>query len=201
MIAIITGDIIESEENPPKDWLDALKQCLKLYGKTPNDWEMYRGDEFQLKVKKPKNAMRTALSIKAKMKSETVIDLRMAIGIGKEEYKSEKLSESNGEVYVFSGRKLDELKKEKNSMQLKSNFSWEKEMNLLLKFAMTIADKWTQASAEVMFECLKYPEKTQTELAEKLGIQQNTFSERRKRANVDLFEELIHLYEEKIQHK
>ena len=201
MIAVITGDIVESEDNPPKDWLDILKQGLNLYGKTPNDWEIYRGDEFQLKIKNPKNAMRIALSLKAKMKSETSTDVRMALGIGKEEHKSNKISESNGEAYVFSGRKLDDLKKEKNSMQLKSNFLWEKEMNLLLKFAMTIADKWTQASAEVMFECLKHPEKTQTELAEKLGIQQNTLSERRKRANVDLFEDLIHLYEEKIQRK
>ena len=49
MRAIITGDIINSQETDSENWLPKLKELLGKWGKTPTDWEVYRGDEFQLK--------------------------------------------------------------------------------------------------------------------------------------------------------
>jgi len=50
MIAILTGDIINSREGETLNWLNILKEVLKQYGSTPKDWEIYRGDSFQLSI-------------------------------------------------------------------------------------------------------------------------------------------------------
>ena len=50
MIAVITGDIINSKRLSPADWVEALKMALGIWGNTPEDWELYRGDGFQLKI-------------------------------------------------------------------------------------------------------------------------------------------------------
>ena len=49
MIAIITGDIINSQNTDSELWLPKLKNLLGSWSATPENWEVYRGDEFQLK--------------------------------------------------------------------------------------------------------------------------------------------------------
>lgn len=110
MIAVITGDIINSTEKASINWLKELKTVLNQYGSSPMKWEIYRGDSFQLKLPVEK-AMLTAFHIKATIKQIKNKDVRMGIGIGMEEYVSEKLSESNGTAYQNSGLCFESLKK------------------------------------------------------------------------------------------
>ena len=67
MIAVLTGDIINSREDQSPKWLIALKEGLNQYGKEPQDWEIYRGDSFQLETT-PSKALQAAIHIKAAMK-------------------------------------------------------------------------------------------------------------------------------------
>ena len=62
MIAVITGDIINSKKSSPKLWLEALKTILNNYGSSPLVWEVYRGDSFQLEVN-PKDALKACVLI------------------------------------------------------------------------------------------------------------------------------------------
>ena len=57
MIAIITGDIVNSRKLTSKIWIDGLKKLLNTFGKNPIEWEIYRGDEFQLEIKNPEEAL------------------------------------------------------------------------------------------------------------------------------------------------
>jgi len=50
MISIITGDIINSRKLPSSIWLDGLKRILNAHGLQPKNWEIFRGDAFQLEV-------------------------------------------------------------------------------------------------------------------------------------------------------
>ena len=63
MIAIITGDIINSEKHPSFEWMEMLKKFFNEFGPSPMNWEIYRGDEFQLKVNR-ENALLTAIKLK-----------------------------------------------------------------------------------------------------------------------------------------
>jgi hypothetical protein len=70
MIGVITGDIINSRStDSAKEWLDILRGALGKFGKEGLDWEIYRGDSFQLEISQPKEALITAIYIKACMKT------------------------------------------------------------------------------------------------------------------------------------
>tara|TARA_B110000305_G_C19373082_1_gene605540 strand:- start:790 stop:930 length:141 start_codon:yes stop_codon:yes gene_type:complete len=46
MIAVITGDIINSRKGEVERWIGPLKETLNRYGVEPKNWEIYRGDSF-----------------------------------------------------------------------------------------------------------------------------------------------------------
>ena len=75
MIGIITGDIVNSRKLSSKIWIDGLKKLLNTIGKNPIEWEIYRGDEFQLEAKNPEDALMIALHIKSYFKFHIILNL------------------------------------------------------------------------------------------------------------------------------
>ncbi|NNE78149.1 MAG: hypothetical protein HKN31_13885 [Pricia sp.] len=194
MIAIITGDIIDSENYKSSEWLDILKDYLSQLGESPKDWEIYRGDEFQLKTRQ-EEALKTAIHIKALIKSIKGLDVRMGIGLGTQTYSGASVSESNGPAYHRSGRTFESLKEEKVNMTIATgNDFFDETFNLMLKFALSIMDDWSQVSAEIVVKALENSEASQKEIAKELHIQQSAVSQRQKRARLDLVFELLDYY-------
>ncbi len=193
MVAVIKGDIVSSRKmDDPERWLVPLKNLLDEWGKSPLQWELAWGDSFQLEIDRPEEALKRALLIKALIKRvapadvNKVIDVRMAIGIGEKTYTGTRVSESNGEAFVFAGEKFEELEREKVNLLIKSPWSeFDEDMNLFLKLASVFMDNWSTASAELVEWVLRYPLYTQKEIGERLGIKQNSVSGRWKRARVD----------------
>lgn len=210
MIAIITADIINSRKLVNQEiWITPLKKMLASYGSTPEKWEIYRGDYFQIEIEDPKEALLLSLKIKALIKSIFVtegkkklspIDVRMAIGLGTKEYVANRISESNGTAFINSGEKFEKLKKEKTTLAIQSSFpDFDYEMNLYLKLAVIQMDAWTVNSAVLFNTILEDPEKKQTEIGAILGIGQNSVSGRFKRAYVDEILELEKMYRFKLK--
>lgn len=186
MISIITGDIINSRhaENPGT-WLSVLKQALDTIGPSPRCWELYRGDSFQLELEKPEDTLYTLLRLKSAIKSLKGLDVRMAAGIGDKSYTAARVSESNGTAFVYSGELLEQLKKEKVSLSLRSDWpEFDAEMNLYLRFALIAIDNWTTATAELVYLQLSRPGLAQQETGQLLGISQSSVSERQSRSNI-----------------
>lgn len=199
MIAIITGDIINSEEHKASEWIEILKKKFSEWGETPADWEIYRGDEFQLKVA-PKNALWAAIHIKAVVKSIKDLDVRMAIGVGSEDFKGSSVSESNGTAYKRSGRTFETLKENKLNIAIATgNKKEDQSLNLMIKLALDFMDEWTSVSAEIVAIALLNPKKAQQEIAEALNIQQSAVSQRQKRARLDLVLELLKYYPQTVK--
>lgn len=193
MIAVIKGDIVASRKvDNPEKWLKPLKGLLSQWGRAPKQWELVWGDFFQLEIKHPEEALSKAFAIKSMIKSIVAndrsgkispIDVRMAIGIGEKIFTGKRISESNGSAFVFSGERFDKLKKEKVQLALQSPwFEFDQEMNLYLKLAGIIMDKWSVSSAELISFILQHPDATQEEIGETLGIKQNSVSGRWGRA-------------------
>jgi hypothetical protein len=199
MTSIITGDIIKSRKLKTSEWMEGFKAFLSTFGENPSDWEIYRGDEFQLEVKNPKDAFITAILIKTYLKS-VKLDARMSIGIGDKNYDAEKISESNGSAFVYSGETFENLKKQKNTLAIQTqNNEFNMQMNLLFKLGLTFIDGWLSQSAEFVISALQNPNLSQEELGQKLNINQAAVSRRRKRAQFDLLLELNEYYKSQVE--
>ncbi|WP_036154999.1 SatD family protein [Maribacter forsetii] len=201
MIAIITGDIINSENHPSSQWIDLLKNYFRKFGESPMNWEIYRGDEFQLKVTE-KNALFTAIRIKAMLKTIKGLDVRMGIGIGLETYIGTGVTESNGPAYQRSGRNFETLKESKVNLSIATGEqARDRTLNLMLRLALDFMDDWSVVSAEIVTLSLDYPHYSQKEIAQQLGIKQSAVSQRLKRARLDLVLDVLSYYKELITAK
>lgn len=186
MTSVITGDIIGSRQQKSEHWVEDLKKILVPLGATPSQWEIYRGDEFQIEVSIPENALLIAILIKARLRA-LKLDARMSIGFGDKTYNTERISESNGSAFINSGELFETLKKQKVTLALRSgDNSFDEKLNLMLQLALTFMDSWLVQSAEFVAVAIENPTLSQEELGQKLGINQAAVSRRQKRAQFDL---------------
>ncbi|MEN2400961.1 hypothetical protein GKZ90_0014340 [Flavobacterium sp. MC2016-06] len=186
MTSVLTGDIIDSRLQKSKDWVEGLKKILSLFGETPNQWEVYRGDQFQIEIKNPEEALRSAVLIKAHLRA-LKLDARMSIGFGDKTYNAVKISESNGTAFIYSGELFETLKKQKVTLAIRtSDASFDEKMNLMVQLALTFMDNWLVQSAEFVATAIENPTLSQEELGQKLGINQAAVSRRQKRAHFEL---------------
>lgn len=212
MIAVLTADLIDSslyEEKVLQEVLDTLKQefedIIREYTQDEIRLQIYRGDSFQGIIKNPENALKIVLQIKTAINrihfKETVknkayskiADFKIAIGIGEQELDRKAISESNGPAFQFSGRTLDEMKTENRKTKLKTALEEiNDEFNTSLFLLDTITDKWSTASAEVVYYLLK--DLKEREVAEAINISQSAVNQRKKAAGWDAISVLLSRY-------
>lgn len=200
MIAVITGDIIGSRKATTPEWVKVLKTKLNKFGSSPKEWEIYRGDEFQLELAQPEQALISALEIKACIKTFEHLDVRMAIGLGDKNFQGDKVSESNGSAFSNSGSQFDLLKSQKVTLAVSSpKKEFDADINLILKLALVTMDNWSTVSAELAEILFDDPHLLQEEIAQRLRIKQSAVSQRSHRAKLDLMMEVVQHYQHKVK--
>ena len=196
MIAIITGDIINSRKGEVQTWLPVLKKVLNQYGQEPSDWEIFRGDSFQLSIA-PKNAILAAFHIKSAIKQTKTQDVRMGIGIGKIKYNSNKTTESNGSAYIRSGECFESLKKQ--TLAIKSdNSELDTILNIMLSLALLSANNWSSTVSEVIKKTIENANTKQKAIAQLLNKSQSGISEALKRGGFEEIMSLNNYYENQL---
>lgn len=194
MIAVLTGDIINSAGHKTSEWMPLLKNFLQKLGDSPGIWEIYRGDEFQIRVA-PEKAMEVAIQIKALIKTIKYLDVRIGIGVGDEDFRGIGVSESNGSAYQRSGRTLNLIKEKKINLAIATGDPQLNDtLNLILKLGLDFMDAWSVVSAEIIVMALENPGASQKEVAQQLQIQQSAVSQRQKRARLDLVKDVLNYY-------
>lgn len=197
MKAVITADIINSRKVSSETWLNPLKKTLESLGKEYTTWEVYRGDSIQL-ITEPLDALKVAILLKSVIKQIPSIDIRMAIGIGKITYQSEKVTSSNGPAFVYSGEAFDRLKK--HTLMIKTSWdSFDEVLNIMLGLAILTLDNWKPTMAEVINKQLENPNSKQIEIAEMLNKKQSNVSYSLKKAGYDEVLQCIYYFEKEIQ--
>lgn len=210
--AVITADIIKSSSFDKKSFqivLNTLKQEFKSIetslGPSAVSFDIYRGDSFQVVLFDASLALSIALRLKAALnkiqfsstKSKAVnktVDLRMSIGVGDIEYPMSIVAESDGEAYRYSGRSLDQYMKSTNRKTIlkTSNDEVNGEFETSFKFLDSLIDKWSIASAEVVYYLLQGYKETQ--IANELGVSQAAINLRKKAAGWEEIQLLIKRY-------
>ncbi|UPZ13580.1 SatD family protein [Flavobacterium humidisoli] len=199
MTSVITGDIIGSRQQESQHWVDDLKKILASLGKTPSQWEVYRGDEFQIEVSNPEDALLAAILVKAHLRA-IKSDARMSIGFGNKTHNAKRISESNGSAFINSGELFETLKKQKVNLALRTgDLDFDEKLNLMLQLALTFMDSWLVQSAEFVAVAIENPTLSQEELGQQLGINQAAVSRRQKRAQFDLVMNLDRYFRKQIK--
>jgi hypothetical protein len=122
------------------------------------------------------------------------VDLRMSIGIGQLDSIKGAVVEMNGEAFRYSGRSLDQHMKSKNIKTIlkTANSEVNMEFEVSFKFLDYLIDKWSIASAEVVYYLLQgYIE---TEIATELSISQAAINLRKKAAGWEEIQSLLQRY-------
>lgn len=196
MLAVITGDVINSRQGNIENWIKALKGTLNQYGNEPEKWEIYRGDSFQLALS-PKKALLAAHHIKAAIKQSKEHDVRIAIGLGEETYHSPKITESNGTAYINSGQCFEKLKKQTMAIQ-SSHESLDESLNVMLSLSLLTTNNWSSTVSKVINLAIEHLDKNQEDLARLLNKSQSSISEALKRGGFDELMKMNELYVKRI---
>jgi hypothetical protein len=197
MIAVITGDIINSRALP-ENWIGALKSALEgLFGRNVK-WEIFRGDSFQVELN-AKDALLNAIYIKACIKALKKADVRMGIGIGQKSNDSDRVTEANGEAYINSGAAFDTLKVGKVNIALKTPWpKFDDDINLMIKLALIAMDGWGTIGAEMVKYAIENQNTKQDKIAKISGRSQSSVSEALTRAHFTEIMELENKYRTQI---
>ncbi|UII31438.1 SatD family protein [Fulvivirga ulvae] len=202
MVAVLTGDIIASKKIEERAQLnEVLKESFYIVEhkvlKRRGSLEIYRGDSFQGIIENPEKALLAAILIRARLRAwnytdphdakplQTLPDARMSIGIGAVSYKGDKVVESDGEAFQYSGQLLDTMKQAGSELAIRT--PWEDvndELEVVCKLLDAIIGRWSSAMAEATCLYLQ-DEVTQQELSAKLKISQPAVHKRLASANID----------------
>jgi hypothetical protein len=197
MVAILTGDIINSQDlKDPQLFIAGLSSIFTRLNLT---YELFGGDSFQIELDQPENSFAIALQIKAHLIEIGQIQTRIAIGVGEITFQGDSLLTRQGSAYLRSGRLLDKIKNSKQNLAIRTgNEKFDAEINIGFKLCEIPVSQWTKNTAEIVNLLYEYPELNQKQLGNKIGIKQNTVSERIKRSHWGVLQEFDALYRKKI---
>ena len=201
MIAVLTGDVINSRKAPNiGKVISNLEKALSYYKGNQNESEIYRGDSFQMEMTNIEEALTAAIHIKARVKLIKEVDIRIGIGIGKRNHSDESVRKSYGEAYINSGETFDLLREKKRSLGIKTPLEEvNTNLELAIKLGAIVMDNWLSSSAKMIVAHYEYGGRTQKELGELLNVTQSTISTRQSRAYLSEILELDKFYRSKVE--
>ena len=184
--AVLTGDLINSTKTD-RAIVERAFDALFKAGEAVREFdpqggtavERYRGDGWQALVRDPRYALRAALIFSAAAASvDRSIATRIAVGFGPVDPLSPSgLGASDGPAFRMSGRLLEEMPK---SLRITAGVDPDNADGLTgwaeaaLRLAGAVCETWTAKQAGVMQHLLVKTPPSQSELADQLGVSQQT---------------------------
>lgn len=200
-VGVITGDLINSSVLNSEQ-KNLLKSELERFSANNPEillpLQFYRGDSFQLMIKKEK-AARIAVIIEAIVFLITGTWARLSIGIGSvSKIYPGNVLQSEGEAFLLSGHQMDKMKEEDRMLKIAINGN---EYQPILSSAFHLAESiiWSWKPGQVAVIAQIPFAKTQKEIAGKLNISEAAVSKAIKSSNWPVIENFLNGYEETIK--
>lgn len=198
-IAVITGDIVNSTNLRSAHYDELLTQLKKelnrLEASNKATCDIYRGDSFQITLFCPWAALKSALLIRLKLKSNTYkVDARQSIAIGSVKAIRDDVKTSTGEVFVLSGQHLDEMKSQRLVFS-SENKLLNRHIPIVVKLLDTHLSSLTSMQSEALYSYLMDDSQTHAQLANKLSKSRANTTKLLNSSEYLLVNESIHYFE------
>lgn len=160
MIAVLTGDLVNSTKMTSKvytDAIDNIKSLLKVANKKYQaTGEVYRGDEFQIQYPDAIHALKSTLLIKLALHlasfSTKPIQCTLSLAYGEHTVYDNKPNTSAGPAYIQSGRGLEKAQRGELLLSFAPGASAdESELELLTQFSNHLLNRLTKTQAELLY--------------------------------------------------
>lgn len=184
-VAVLTGDFIASTRHAP-DELEAAfgilsDSCLRMeaWHGAPLRLTRFRGDGWQVLLARPDLALRSSLFVHAALLAGgSALATRLACGLGDlaRVGTGESLADADGSALHAAGRTLDDLGRGRRLGIGGEDVA----PGVVAAFALAdgLHRRWSLPQAEVLCDMLAPDAPTQSDLASRLGITQQSVSER-----------------------
>ncbi len=179
---------------PPKRRLQLRRAFDYLAEKSLGKYEYFiRGDNFQILLRE--NALYECICLKTYLHSKLMVQVRVSVGIGEVGLINERVSDSDGEAFWYSGRALEEMKSKDQWTRIVTaradiNDEWEVHTATL----DYLESDRTAHQSEALYWTLR--NETQSGIAKRLGISQPSVHSRIKGAGWPLIEKILHRYDQ-----
>lgn len=204
--AVLTGDIVASSKLKEQErgamlslLKDVFNQLKEGEEAIEREFDVFRGDSFQVLLNDPLIALEIALYIRLNLIADQERtnphdwDARIAIGLGEVEYWGEDVATSDGPVFRNSGPILDEMKGSERLKITSPDKEFNKEMDVATALLDGVSSRWTSKQAQVMLETMAG--KTQKEIALEMSVSQPAISKMLKIASWEAVDAFIKRYQ------
>lgn len=184
---VITGDIAgftKASSKKREAVIKEIKAWFKEWAK-PGYAEFFRGDSFQLLFEDSNEALKRSLQLRCRLKKsvvakqKTLLDAKLAIGIGEISSFKKSVLDADGEAFHLSGRSFDKIEETRFRIVTKDE-KLNKQLEIIADLLNVIIADWTSSQAEVVYWLLEG--KTQQQMANELQIAQSAVNNRIKLA-------------------
>lgn len=124
----------------------------------------------------------------------TLFDVRISLAAGSVSLLTDRVVTSDGEAFQLSGRRLDEMKKLKQTFSMISNDGYRPELNTESVLLDALLAKTSSRQCEALFWKLRG--NSESQIAEELGIQQAAVNQRARGGGWHAIETLVKRFEE-----
>lgn len=185
MIAVLTGDVVNSTKMSKETYINVIKNIQALIVNANQQFkaegEIYRGDAFQIQYPTPHHALKSTLLIKLALHlssfSTKPIQCTLSLAYGNYEIYASKPNTSSGPVFIQSGRGLETTARGEISV----HFGKEKlneNIKLLTQFLNHLLNRLTKTQAQLLYTYIENDFAEHKTLADLTGTTRQNISNR-----------------------
>ncbi|KPH59096.1 hypothetical protein [Pseudoalteromonas porphyrae] len=200
MIAVISGDVIKSQNIPQHEYDAMLYQLDQSLRAITQRWQgqstLYRGDAFQIQLQQPQYVCMVALLLYLNIKAAGY-EIRQSLAIGEIDNARADIKTATGSAFTMSGRSLDEINNQRLILNI-TNQNIDPSLALNIAFVDTLLTKMTAKQANALYVYLTAKNKQHSELAKQLKTSRENVTKLLNLAHYQLIERFLHYAEDTI---
>ena len=192
---VITGDVSNSQSYSDAEFREiiaTLRERLTYYAEYyGGDFDIYRGDAFQLVVAQPQHSIAAAIGLRLALKAHASgVDVRMSVAVGEAQFRPSEVKTGTGDAFVLSGRGLDNIKPHYLTF-CSGEQTLDDKTQLLTRFADAHINGLTQTQSQTLLAYLEATDKSHESVAAILDKNRSNVSRILNASNYKLIAEYL----------